>query len=60
MLKIGQKKLVEYHGNLDEVNEDDDVLERFRFVVTKTAQEREILLNVEPVKVYLRYCDMIS
>lgn len=57
LLRITSKGLIDYNENL---KSDDDEEEKFRFVVAKNPEERDVLLKVETVKCYLRDHEMNS
>lgn len=57
LLRITSKGLVEYSENSKDQAEAE---EKFRFVVAKNPEERDVLLKVEPIKCYLRDHEMNS
>jgi hypothetical protein len=57
LLRITSKGLIDYNENL---KSDYDEEEKFRFVVAKNPEERDVLLKVETVKCYLRDHEMNS
>lgn len=56
MLTITNTALVDYQPE----NATSNVLQKYRFVIAKNSAEREALLKVETMKIYLRRADMVS
>lgn len=57
LFAIGQKGLIDYVRNVDSNSNNS---EKYRFVVAKNPEEKDMLLKVEPIRCYLRDHEMNS